>query len=268
MDPGNHETFMQLRASSILLIGAICCWGAAAPSKQASAEDAIHPVMQYEPHILGDQYCKRLYQLARDVQHVMDLCQIEFYFSSGTLLGAVRHKGLIPWDDDLDLCMLAQYQNVFTTKAIPQLQALGWQVVEFSNGWKGYKIKEKILSEGVCSPFCDVFLVIEKNGYCRYAGRWPWMVLRSDQVRPIGKLLFGDVQISVPHDYPDFLDQNFGSSWRSEAIKYNHENLKHNLKHRYRPAQKLWPKVRRPHVEKVTPYTGPFLPAGPFSDPD
>jgi lipopolysaccharide cholinephosphotransferase len=70
---------------------------------------------------------KKQLEMLRELDRVCRLIGVNYYLSSGTCLGAVRHGGFIPWDDDIDVYMkwddaekLVENQGLFAERYFVQ----------------------------------------------------------------------------------------------------------------------------------------------------
>lgn len=60
-------------------------------------------------------------ELLREVDRICKKCNIKYNIIAGTLLGAIRHGGYIPWDDDADVALIREEYEKFRTACKTEL---------------------------------------------------------------------------------------------------------------------------------------------------
>jgi len=85
---------------------------------------------------LANEDLKRIKAIQLDIMEDIDrLCEeesIDYSLAYGTLIGAVRHQGYIPWDDDIDIVMLREDYERFLRLAEEKLSDK-FYVVHYKN---------------------------------------------------------------------------------------------------------------------------------------
>ena len=157
--------------------------------------------------ILNQDEVNELYKMLAHLVKTLDKYCIPYLVDCGSLLGTIRHGGLIPWDDDIDICI--------EEKDVPQVLWLksiieGEYQLRYASGKKYLKLKKDNL-------WIDIF--IHKQGvYPQKHRQWRNFVI--EEAFPSVKSKFGDIEVSVPKNYKKLLDDWF-PKWESIAVVHH-----------------------------------------------
>lgn len=167
---------------------------------------------------ISDDQANMIYDLIQHITCILNSNNVNYIMTGGTLLGSVRNKGLIPWDDDADLIVF----NTTVDNLLNILQSLvNYDIIIYETR-RGNMVKVKCKSLDVC---VDLFLVHKDNNNIYrfmypYDRLYPNEFFHESEIFPIKYYKFGPLDLKGPNNPIDYLNRTY-PNWYHIAHKWN-----------------------------------------------
>ena len=167
----------------------------------------------------------KLYYIMKNFDEVTREKNFEYIACAGTLLGAIRHGKIIPWDDDLDVIVDIDNIDDLTNKIFPELFKRNLTIERgvLTNNYR-------ILIKGTRYPYMDIFFYVKKGKYFVPKSMYYSLMYPKEKKLPL-KMIFptkryklGDIEISGVNNAEKYLKKIYSPKVMEEIAGtfFNH----------------------------------------------
>jgi len=189
-------------------------------------------------------------RLLKIVTDILDKYQIDYYLDFGTLIGAVREKSLIPWDDDIDISLLNKEDFSKIPKVLEEIRKkyrLRTYLYTFKEALERRKRKGKPLycnnisfanmnDYQIAKVRNNKFLIFGRGNSCidiffkyEHDGKLWWMAYGQENNVPLEvfskdliEIDFCGIRCKILKEYDRYLTAKYGD-WKTPKENWSHE---------------------------------------------
>lgn len=165
------------------------------------------------------------------IKSLLEKHGIEYFAYGGTMLGCIRHRGFIPWDDDIDLMIIDEQCPKITDEFRMELLYAGFNIKKSP---EGYKIFDYLENNFFVDLFIAQYIDNDKKTINYASGQFlesfPGRYITTDELYPLANYDFGFFTISGIKNPKNYFDRcNFGDYMRSAIVSQLHDSTNNDM---------------------------------------
>jgi phosphorylcholine metabolism protein LicD len=156
----------------------------------------------------------------KEFDYICNTHDIQYWAEGGTLLGAVREKGIIPHDDDIDISLyesdFEKLKNVMDLDLYPEYEMIQTHLPLY-----------KFVRKGNPRIFIDIFIFENENEVVQFKEKrhreiWPNFYHKLEDLFPLQRVPFDHLYIWIPKNPYPYLESGYGD-WKTPIDYGRHQ---------------------------------------------